>query len=127
MSELRKAYKIEKYKVFSDVKELQDHLKTIKKSDIVTEWNNLAIAHIESLKDEEINHSVYVRLGCVLCNVILHKWFNNDPRSLIKLPDRMCELTEARPELKELYRTTSDIAKGMILGLVETGYILVKG
>lgn len=126
MSELRKAYKIEKYKAFSDVKELQDYLKTIKKADIVTEWNNLAIAHIESLKDEEINHSVYVRLGCVICNVILHKWFNNDPRFLIKLPDKMGELMKEYPELKELYRATSDVCKGMILGLVETGYILVK-
>lgn len=126
MSDLKKSYKIEKYQSFSDVGDIQKYLKEVKKADIISEWNDLAIAHIESIKDKEINHSVYVRLGCVICNVILHRWFNDDPKSLIKLPDRMSELAEARPELKELYVITSDIAKGMILGLVETGYILVK-
>lgn len=123
---MRKENKILDSNAFKDLDEFIEKLNKSKKDNVVSDWLEMTRAYISD--KEEISDSEATRIGCALAGIGLDKWFNMNPIMLVSCPDKLKEVKRETtdPKMIKILDATMNVLKGMILGLVQTGFIRVK-
>lgn len=111
---------------FKDLDKFIENLSKSKKDNVFSDWLEMTKNYIAD--KEEISDTEASRIGCALAGIGLDKWFNMNPIILVSCPDKLKDIKRETtdPKMIKILDATMNVLKGMILGLVQTGFIKVK-
>ena len=111
---------------FKDLDEFINKLRQSKKDNVFSDWLEMTKDYIAD--KEEISDSEASRIGCALAGIGLEKWFKMNPVTLVSCPDKLKEVKRETtdPKMIKILDAAMNALRGMVLGLVQTGFIKVK-